>query len=106
MDQIDIYQAHLGVLQCSSDVSYDSESGQCWCNVLANNHASNQRMKRISVRQHFIREYNENCLIKIIFVKFKFNTADIFTKNFNQELFIRHSTNIMNRMIESEDDMN
>lgn len=69
---------------------------------LANNPALNQRTKHISVRQHFIREHVENGLIKIIFVKSKFNTADIFTKNLSQELYIRHSTNIMNRMIETE----
>ena len=70
---------------------------------LANNPALNQRTKHISVRQHFIREHVENGLIKIIFVKSKFNTADIFTKNLSQELYIRHSINIMNRMIETED---
>ena len=72
---------------------------------LANNPALSQRTKHISVRQHFIREHVENGLIKIIFVKSKFNTADIFTKNLSQELFIRHSTNLMNRMIESKDDV-
>ena len=48
---------------------------------LANNPALSQRTKHISARQYFIREHVENRLIKIIFVKSKFNTADIFTKN-------------------------
>ena len=72
---------------------------------LANNPALSQREKYISVRQHFIREHVENGLIKIIFVKSKFNTADIFTENLSQELFIRHSTYLLNRMIESNDDV-
>ena len=71
---------------------------------LANNPALSQRTKHISVRQHLIREHVENGLIKIIFVKSKFNTAHIFTKSLSQELFIRHSTNLINRMIESKDD--
>ena len=39
-----------------------------------------------------------------MFVESKFNTADNFTKNMSQELFVRHSINIMNRMIETKDD--
>ena len=71
----------------------------------ANNPALNQRTKQISVRQHFNREYIDNGLIKIIFVKSKFNTANFFTNDLNEKLFIRHSTNTMNRMIKSEEDI-
>ena len=71
---------------------------------LANNPALSQRTKHILVRHNFIREHVVNWLIKTIFVKSNLNTADMFTKNLSQELLFRYSTNIMNRMIESEDD--
>ena len=51
------------------------------------------------VRQYFIWEYEENGLIKIIFVKLKLNTADIFTKNLGQKLFIRHSANTQTQIV-------
>ena len=34
-------------------------------------------------------------MVKILFVKSKSNTADLFTKNLNQELFFRHRESIM-----------
>ena len=71
---------------------------------LANNPAFSQWTKHILVRHNFIREHVVNWLIKTIFVKSNLNTADMFTKNLSQELLFRYSTNIMNRMIESEDD--
>ena len=60
---------------------------------LANNSVLSQQTKHISVRHHFIREYVEEGVVKIIFVKSKSNAADIFTKNLNQELFFRHVVN-------------
>ena len=62
---------------------------------LANNSVLSQRTKHISVRHHFIREYVEEGVVKIIFVKSKLNTADIFTKSLGQELFLRHRNDIM-----------
>ena len=65
---------------------------------LTNNPVLSQQTKHIiSVRQHFIREYVEIGTVKIIFVKSKLNTADIFAKNLSQELFTRHKERIMNK---------
>ena len=54
---------------------------------LANNYFLSQPTKHISVRLYFIREYVEEGVLKIIFVKSKLNTVDIFTKSLGQELF-------------------
>ena len=67
---------------------------------LANNPVLSQRTKHISVRQHFIREFVEDGIIKVIFVKSKNNDADIFTKNLSKELFEKHKK----RIISGEDD--
>lgn len=67
---------------------------------LANNPVLSQRTKHISVRQHFIREFVEDGIIKVIFVKSRNNDADIFTKNLSKELFEKHKK----RIISGEDD--
>jgi hypothetical protein len=36
---------------------------------LANNHTTSQRTKYIDIRQHFVREFIEDGILKIIFVK-------------------------------------
>ena len=69
---------------------------------LANNAILSQRTKHISVRQHFIREHIENGIIKIVFVKSKLNTADIFTKNLSQKIFKKHSTNLLDKGNDAE----
>jgi hypothetical protein len=58
---------------------------------LANNYTVSQRTKHIDIRTHFIREFIEDDIIKIIFVPSEENDADIFTKNVTQELFNKHS---------------
>ena len=62
---------------------------------LGNNPALSQRTKHISIREHFTRQYIEEGIIKIVFVKSKYNDADIFTKNLSTELFERHKGKIM-----------
>ena len=63
---------------------------------LANNPVLSQQTKHISVRQHFIREFVEDGIIKVIFVKSKNNDADIFTKNLSKDLFEKHKKTIIN----------
>ena len=62
---------------------------------LADSSVLSQQTKHISVRHHFIREYVEEGVVKIVFIKSKSNAADIFTKNLNQELFFKHRESIM-----------
>ena len=64
---------------------------------LAKNQVLSQRTKHIGVRYYFVRDYIEDGLVKIIFVKSQNNDADMFTKNLPTELFKKHSENVMNR---------
>jgi hypothetical protein len=58
---------------------------------LANNYATSQRTKHIDIRAHFVREFIEDGILKVVFVKSEDNEADIFTKNPTEELFKKHS---------------
>ena len=62
---------------------------------LSNNHAMSQRTKHISIRQHFIRQFVEDGIIKVIFVRSKSNDSDIFTKNLSKDLYEKHRKKIM-----------
>ena len=63
--------------------------------LLAYNSVTSQQTKLVSVRYHFIRKYVAEGVVKIIFVKSKLNTADMFTKSLGQELYLRHRNDIM-----------
>jgi hypothetical protein len=52
------------------------------------------RTKHIDTRYHFVREYIEDGIVKVVFVRSEDNDADIFTKNLNGETFERHSVSI------------
>jgi hypothetical protein len=54
---------------------------------LANNHTTSQRTKHTAIRQHFVREFIEDGILKVNFVRSEDNDADIFTKNTTEELF-------------------
>jgi hypothetical protein len=58
---------------------------------LANNHCNSQRTKHIDTRQHFVRKWVEDEVLKIIFTPKLKKTADIFTKNPTEEIFNTHS---------------
>jgi hypothetical protein len=61
---------------------------------LAEQATSSIRTKHIDTRYHFVREYIEDGIIKITFVRSAENTADIFTKNLSKETFDKHTTRI------------
>jgi hypothetical protein len=58
---------------------------------LAQNAVSGPRMKHVDVRYHFVRDYIEDGIVKIVFVKSEDNDSDIYTKNLGEELFYKHS---------------
>jgi hypothetical protein len=62
---------------------------------LANNHLNSQRTKHIDTRQHFVREWVEDEILKIVFTPTINNTADIFTKNTTEEVFHTHATKLV-----------
>jgi hypothetical protein len=57
---------------------------------LANNHTTSQRTKHVDTRYHFVRNYIEDGIIKVVFVRSEDNDADIFTKNTSIDLFLKH----------------
>ncbi len=69
---------------------------------LANNKVTSQCTKHIDVRYHFIREYIEQGVVKIIFVKPKDNDADLFTKNLSYENFNKHAEKLVEKVDISE----
>ena len=66
---------------------------------LGHNAKLSQRTKHIDVKHHFVREYVEKGLIKILFVKSEENDADIWTKNVKQETYDKHTSKFMKDMI-------
>jgi hypothetical protein len=58
---------------------------------LSNNHSMSQRTKHIDTRRHFVREYVEDEILKIVFVPTKENEADILTKNTAEADFATHT---------------
>ena len=57
---------------------------------LSNNYTTSQRTKHIDTRYHFVREYVEDGVLKVVFVRGEDNEADIFTKNTIQVIFLKH----------------
>ena len=58
---------------------------------LAQNAVSGPRMKHVDIRYHFVQDYIEDGIVKIVFVKSEENDSDIYTKNLGEELFHKHS---------------
>ena len=57
---------------------------------IANNYTIGQRTKHIDIRTHFVRNFIEDGILKVIFIKSEDNDADIFTKNTSEEIFKKH----------------
>ena len=62
---------------------------------MANNQTTSQRTKHVDMRYHFVREYIEDGMVQIVFVKSKDNDADIFTKNLDGETYWRHANKFL-----------
>jgi hypothetical protein len=62
---------------------------------LCNNISTSQRTNRIDIRHHFVRGYIEDDILKMVLVRSEENDADIFTKNVTEDLFLKHSTKLI-----------
>jgi hypothetical protein len=62
---------------------------------LAKNHCNSQRTKHIDTRQHFVRDWVKDEILKIIFTPTLKNTADIFAKNPTEAIFNTHSVKLV-----------
>jgi hypothetical protein len=57
---------------------------------LTENQSVSQRTCHIDVRYHFIRNYVEDGIVQVNFVRSEHNDADVFTKNLGSDAFKRH----------------
>ena len=64
---------------------------------LAYNAKISNRTKHVDTRIHFVRNYVENNVIKITFVRSEDNDADVFTKNVSENLFNKHTEKFMSK---------
>ena len=62
---------------------------------LANNKNIGQRTKHIQTRYHFVREYIEDGILKIVYVCSEDNDADIMTKNTGGNVYWKHAQKFM-----------
>jgi hypothetical protein len=63
---------------------------------LAINHTTGQRTKHIEmIRLHFVRQYIDDSILNVVFVKSEENDANNFTKNTTEELYNKHSMNLV-----------
>jgi hypothetical protein len=58
---------------------------------MSNNATTSTRTKHVDTRYHYVKEYVEDGIVKVILVKSRDNKSDIFTKNTNQETYERHT---------------
>ena len=58
---------------------------------LATTAKTGNRTKHIDTRYHFVREYVEKGILKIVFVRSADNVADVMTKNLGRESFEKHT---------------
>jgi hypothetical protein len=63
---------------------------------LAQTATTGNRTKHIDTRYHFVREYIEKGIMKVVFVRSAENDADIFTKNLPTESYLKHQKKVMN----------
>ena len=58
---------------------------------LSYNAKNSNRTKHVDIRAHFVRQYVEDGVVKIIFVRSEENKADTFTKNVSGKIFRKHA---------------
>ena len=71
---------------------------------LSKNASTGNRTKHVDTRYHFVRDYIENGVLKVTFVRLEMNDADIFTKNLGNDSFNVHTNKLY--MSENEKDEN
>ena len=64
---------------------------------MANKSTGSQRTRHVDIRYHYVREYVEDGTVKIVFVRFKDNKADVFTKNTDGNTYERHTDSFMEK---------
>ena len=68
---------------------------------LANNAKVSSRTKHIDLKTHFVREYIDKGVVKIVFIRSAENDSDIWTKNVGEGTFTRHTDKFMSKTREN-----
>ena len=68
---------------------------------LASNAKVSNRTKHIDLKTHFVREYIDKGVVKIVFIRSAENDSDIWTKNVGEGIFTRHTDKFMNKSKEN-----
>ena len=61
---------------------------------IAENVTTSQRTKHIDICYHYVREFVVDGFVKIVFVRTRENTTDVFTKNIFGNTYNRHSSEL------------
>jgi hypothetical protein len=62
---------------------------------MADNATSSKRTKHVDTRWHYVRDYIQDGILKVVFVRTRENQSDPFTKNLPVEPFLRHTGHFM-----------
>ena len=62
---------------------------------MSKNVTTTSRTKHVDIRSKYVREYAEDGIIKIVFVKSEDNDSDIMTKNCQSDLHSKHSMKLI-----------
>ena len=70
---------------------------------LDKNKAVSDRTKHIDMRYHFVREFIEDGVVKVVFVRSEDNDADLFTKNVSSDIYEKHMSKLIWKKEEMDD---
>ena len=62
---------------------------------MGKNVTTSSRTKHVDIRTKYVREYQEDNIAKIVFVRSDENTSDIMTKNVQGDLYDKHSSELV-----------
>ncbi len=65
---------------------------------MANNYTISQRNSYVDTRYHFVRNYVEDGILKVVFVRSEDNDADTFTDSPIVDLFQKHRCKFLGRV--------
>ena len=69
---------------------------------LAQSATTSNCTKHIDVQYHFVREFIEDGIVKVVFVKSEENNANIFIKNLGRELYKKYCRSVMKNELKKE----
>ena len=76
---------------------YEDNTGDIF---LARNKQVNARTKHIDFRHHFLRDFQDEGTIKVLYLKVENNVSDILTKNTMESIFSGHANKLLNGNID------